>query len=193
MAKNIVLIMTDQQHFDSLGANGTPEARTPYIDALAQKGAGYKTAHFGKLHLTHILDRKEEMPHEAGYRNVLDEAHHLSTFITEQALSWVEKEQKDNPFFLSIGFFDPHHHFNPCDLYFSEFEHAEVGEPKFHPDSRQTRPEHLQGRVGDEKKSEVTREMRRAFHAMMGHIDTCVGRLVEGLERKGVVDGRRLL
>lgn len=280
MPKNIIMIMTDQQHFDSLGVNGTREAKTPNIDRLGREGiqftrhfvtnpvcspsrgsimtgkyvtehglwangctlptenvtipqalktAGYKTAHFGKLHLTNILDRKEthppygfdvcevsegdqhlkddvwgswlkdrnpelwkayfeqekNMPHEAGYKNVLDEAHHLSTFITDRAVSWLEHQQNDqSPFFLSVGYFDPHHHFNPCDPYYSEFENTEVGSAKYNSDSKAARPEHLRGRVGDTINEEEIRKMRRAFHAMMMHIDNCVGRIADTLEKQ---------
>ena len=35
---NVLLILTDQQRYDSLGCNGNPYARTPNIDALAKQG-----------------------------------------------------------------------------------------------------------------------------------------------------------
>jgi arylsulfatase len=38
MAKNILLIMTDQQRFDSLGVYGCPHVPTPHIDSLAEHG-----------------------------------------------------------------------------------------------------------------------------------------------------------
>lgn len=289
MAKNIILIMTDQQHFDSLGAHGTSEARTPNIDRLAKggllfknhfvtnpvcspsrgsimtgkhisehglwangctlpeenvtipqalKSAGYTTAHFGKLHLTNILGREEvhpsygfdvcevsegdqhltddvwgawlkennpqlhaayfkqeeEMPHQAGYKNVLDEAHHLSTFITDRSVSWLKgAAAKTNPFFLSVGYFDPHHHFNPCDPYYSEFEDTPMSEPKYNPESKETRPDHIKGRVGETVKKEEITKMRRAFHAMVSHIDACVGRIVSVLEKEGMADDTVIL
>ncbi len=281
MPQNIILIMTDQQHYDSLGANGTQEARTPNIDSLASGGirftrhfvtnpvcspsrgsimtgkyisehglwangctlpegnitipkalkkAGYRTAHFGKLHLTNILNREgkhpaygfdicevsegdqhlqndvwgswlqeknpelhkayfeqeEQMPHQEGYKNILDEAHHLSTFITDRAVDWLDKQQDpDSPFFLSVGYFDPHHHFNPCDPYYTYFEDADVSEAKYDPESKRTRPEHLRGRIGETVNADEIRKMRRAFHAMMMHIDTCVGRIIESLKKTG--------
>ncbi|MFT6925476.1 MAG: arylsulfatase A-like enzyme [Psychromonas sp.] len=41
MKKNIVILHTDQQRFDSLGCNGNPDARTPNIDALAKDGCNF--------------------------------------------------------------------------------------------------------------------------------------------------------
>ena len=39
MPKNILLIHTDQQRWDSLGCYGNPAARTPHVDRLASEGA----------------------------------------------------------------------------------------------------------------------------------------------------------
>lgn len=41
MKKNIIILHTDQQRFDSLGCNGNEHARTENIDALAQDGINF--------------------------------------------------------------------------------------------------------------------------------------------------------
>ena len=38
---NILLIMTDQQRYDSLGVNGNPLVRTPCLDRLAAESANF--------------------------------------------------------------------------------------------------------------------------------------------------------
>ena len=38
MRPNVVLVYTDQQRFDTIGANGNAAIRTPHLDALAQDG-----------------------------------------------------------------------------------------------------------------------------------------------------------
>ncbi len=43
--KNIIVIMTDQQRFDSLGCTGSPIAETPHLDALARQGVLFRN-HF---------------------------------------------------------------------------------------------------------------------------------------------------
>ena len=43
--KNVLLITTDQQRADSIGAYGNPVCRTPHLDALAASGTRYTMAH----------------------------------------------------------------------------------------------------------------------------------------------------
>ena len=42
---NVLLITTDQQRYDMLGANGNPQVRTPHLDALAARGALFRHAY----------------------------------------------------------------------------------------------------------------------------------------------------
>jgi arylsulfatase A-like enzyme len=42
---NILLIMTDQQRYDTLGCTGAPTCRTPHIDALAERGINFSSAY----------------------------------------------------------------------------------------------------------------------------------------------------
>jgi len=42
---NILILHTDQQRWDALGANGNPHIRTPNLDRLAERGANFQ-AHF---------------------------------------------------------------------------------------------------------------------------------------------------
>ena len=43
--KNLILITTDQQRFDSLGCNGNGFIKTPCLDKIASRGAGFKRAY----------------------------------------------------------------------------------------------------------------------------------------------------
>jgi arylsulfatase A-like enzyme len=42
---NILLIMTDQHRFDTLGSYGAPTCRTPHLDALAARGVRFNAAY----------------------------------------------------------------------------------------------------------------------------------------------------
>ena len=42
---NILLIMTDQQRWDTLGCYGAPQCRTPNLDRLASRGVRFSTAY----------------------------------------------------------------------------------------------------------------------------------------------------
>lgn len=46
---NILLILTDQQRFDTLGCYGAPTCRTPHLDALAARGVRFDRAYTGAL------------------------------------------------------------------------------------------------------------------------------------------------
>ncbi|GAL15494.1 hypothetical protein JCM19233_6516 [Vibrio astriarenae] len=41
MKKNIIILHTDQQRFDSLGCNGNEHAQTTNIDQLASEGCNF--------------------------------------------------------------------------------------------------------------------------------------------------------
>ncbi|NJK91061.1 MAG: sulfatase-like hydrolase/transferase [Blastochloris sp.] len=209
-ARNILLILTDQQRYDSLGATGSAVAQTPNLDALVREGlcfdrhfvtnpvcspsrgsiwtglypsqhglwgnggslpenlptlpsvlsrAGWQTAHFGKMHLVPILARTRPHPRYGfdtmevaegdqqyppddayfnwlrerepmlfaeyleelytkgqaqGYTSRLPKHLHMSEWVTERGLDWLQnRREPGQPFFLSLGYFDPHHAFNP--------------------------------------------------------------------------------
>jgi arylsulfatase A-like enzyme len=42
---NVLLIMTDQQRYDTLGCYGAPACRTPHVDALARRGVRFDAAY----------------------------------------------------------------------------------------------------------------------------------------------------
>jgi len=42
--KNVLLILTDQQRFDTLGCYGAPTCRTPHIDGIAERGVRFESA-----------------------------------------------------------------------------------------------------------------------------------------------------
>lgn len=286
--QNVILIMTDQQHYRTLGCHGVKEARTPNLDRLAARGidfqnhivtnpvcspsrgslitgkfitehglwtngcrlpewnttlpqvmnrAGWQTAHFGKLHLVPIINRTEPHPpygfatcevaegdqqliddeyfrwlrrtdpdlfvqyvnemylggHDRAYKSNLPEDKHLTTWVTRRSIDWLQnRRQKGQPFFLSVGYFDPHHAFNPVEPYASMFDNVPVTPPVFREDSVAGRPQHYRSHFrGCEK---VTRDPERmtaiirAYHAMCAHIDKCVGDLLDALEEQNLAD-----
>ena len=44
---NIILIITDQQRYDTIGALGFPYARTPHLDRLFREGVAFTGCHAG--------------------------------------------------------------------------------------------------------------------------------------------------
>jgi arylsulfatase A-like enzyme len=284
--RNVILILTDQQHYRTLGVHGVPEARTPNLDRLASLGvdfqnhivtnpvcspsrgsimtglypsehglwgngcrlpehvptlaqamraAGFQTAHFGKLHLVPIVNRTEKHPsygfetcevaegdqqllddeyfrwlrttdpdlfiayvtemyekgHVNGYKSLMPEEKHLSTWVTRRACDWLRhRRRKDQPFFLSVGYFDPHHAFNPCEPYASMYDSIEVTPPVGREGSHETRPVQYQQRSNSLKRTMAdqakVQAILRAYHAMMAHVDKCVGDLLTAVSEQGL-------
>ena len=48
--KNVLLIMTDQQHMDSISALGNPYINTPVFDRLVREGTVF-TSEIGRAHV----------------------------------------------------------------------------------------------------------------------------------------------
>ncbi|HEY8456008.1 MAG TPA: sulfatase-like hydrolase/transferase [Actinopolymorphaceae bacterium] len=42
---NVLVIMSDEQRWDTLGSNGNPAARTPHLDALAERATSFDECH----------------------------------------------------------------------------------------------------------------------------------------------------
>ncbi len=283
MSKNVILILTDQQHYDTLGCNGTAVARTPNIDRLARQGIrfdshivantvcmpsrasiftgthinehgvwtngcrlpreattittqfndnGFQTAHFGKLHLEPILNRigdsddyhfqtcevgegDQQLTHDAyfkwlrteqpdlfleyiiqlyetghanGYCSCMPEEYHLSTWVTDRSIDWLANRRNvEKPFFLSVGYFDPHHAFCPCEPYWSMFDGVEMPMPELSEDDVAKKPAHYRkAQIKMAHEPEKIGATRRAYHGMVAHVDKCVGRIMDAVEQAGI-------
>lgn len=144
-----------------------------------------------------VINEMYQNGHDCGYRSKLPAEAHLNSFIADRAIAWLDgKRQAGKPFFLNLGFFDPHHAFNPSEPYWSRFAEVEVEEPHFREGAVERRPAHygkwFDGRRKVTRDAERIRGIRRAFHAMMAHVDDSVGRVLAhlgklGLERDTVV------
>lgn len=126
-----------------------------------------------------------------GYTSKLPEELHMSTWVTERATDWLKSERDSGqPFFLSLGYFDPHHAFNPVEPYAGAFEDVEMPPPPDDAAFFENKPPHYRSR--SEGMGDATRDpqrmarVQRAYHAMVHHLDTCVGRLVDALEALGL-------
>jgi arylsulfatase A-like enzyme len=136
--------------------------------------------------------------HAQGYTSLIPEKFHHSTWVTNRAIDWLDRRRDpEKPFFLSVGYFDPHHAFNPCEPYASLFAEADISEPVFREGAIETKPAHYQRKFeGDRKITRQPEKMQgilRAYHAMMAHVDACFGRMAAALERLGIADNTLIL
>jgi arylsulfatase A-like enzyme len=284
---NVVFINTDQQRYDSLGCYGSPVARTPNIDRMAEEGvrvercytahpvcmparatwftgqypshhgvwqngvplnkeadtlqkrlgqAGYHTALIGKIHLDNIWQRQEKHPsygfdlltecegdpycfddyfrwldqqdlfepymeqfkkegHRRGYVRDLPEEKHMNNWITRHVEGYLEERADDRcPFFLSVGFFDPHHPFDPCEPYASMFDADQMPMPVFNEEEKAGMvPPAQRKRANDEPFCADTspgaiRGTIAAYHATIAHVDAMVGRIIGALKDTGLAE-----
>ncbi|MDQ8194061.1 sulfatase-like hydrolase/transferase [Coraliomargarita sp. SDUM461004] len=105
---NILLLITDQQRWDSLGVYGAPEAQTPNLDKLASEGirfdqcycnnpictpsraslmTGGELPDHGVMQLEDVLDQRQmmfpELLRQAGYKTALFGKQHVSSRVIE--------------------------------------------------------------------------------------------------------------
>lgn len=291
---NILLILSDQQRRDSLGAYGCRYASTPNLDALAAEGtrydhaycnapvctpsraciltgkrlsghgvynlfdilpetekllpwhlrdAGYQTGLVGKLHVSGILYEVRrrnpgdgfdfyELSHDPNvlpdeplnaygkwlrenhpdtYQKIKEEGRawkdrppetHFSTWVSERSAAFIRERDREKPFFLSVGYFDPH---SPYD------NHPAGSEALLHEDFRppivapEGEPEdcrlealdqirHLQCRDPHSRFTpEEAEQLRRGYFAGVSFLDQQLGKIIVALKEEGVYDNTLII
>lgn len=128
--------------------------------------------------------------HMKAYASNLPEEMTLTHWITDNSIDFINTNaQSDKPFFLSMGYFDPHHAWNPSEPYATDWAYREVSKPKTHPDDLKLKPPHWGGGGGGPStKPFEDSAIIRSYHAMMEHIDVNIGRLLDALEKSGELE-----
>jgi arylsulfatase A-like enzyme len=285
--RNILLIMTDQQRYDSLSCYGLKATRTPSIDRLAAEGGrfhncyvnnpictpsrasiftgqpimghgvyrlhdvfppdgvllskrlqerGYTTALFGKLHVSgRVFELDNRHPNDGfeiyeeskapynlsgslnGYARWLKRTNrdfyqemvekgrkignvpshvHLSHWIGENTVRFIENQPLDKPFFCNMSFFDPHDPYSDFPLEMAErVDETLIPEPNIRAGETDEKPEairreHEHGYLGNfhNYREEDIRRMRFGYYASIAFVDQQIGRVLEALEKKGILD-----
>ncbi len=99
-------------------------------------------------------------------------------WITKHALAFIERRDRSRPLFLTMGFYNPHPPMNPPAEFLDLYDEADMPLPTMG-DSEQERE------MFEHRRPEWWRQVRRHFYAMVSHIDACVGRLLDALQRDG--------
>ena len=123
--------------------------------------------------------------------------------ITEQALEKLrELSQKEEPFFLGVGFFKPHLPFNAPQKYWDMYDEDAIPLSPNPSVPKNVNKASLHGsgefngyQLGDEKASlngpvsdEYARKLRHAYFACVSYIDAQVGKLMDELEKQGLAE-----
>ncbi|MEJ7829668.1 MAG: sulfatase [Segetibacter sp.] len=134
-------------------------------------------------------------PYESA--DVTDESYPdgLTANLAEQKLK--ELAEKDQPFFLSVGFFKPHLPFNAPKKYWDMYNEAEISltpSPNI-PQNIDTASLHESGefnayKLGDEKASlskpvsdDYARKLRHAYYASVSYVDAQIGKVLAELKK----------
>lgn len=113
-----------------------------------------------------------------------------------------ELAEKQQPFFLGVGFFKPHLPFTAPKKYWDLYEQEEIplspvpGIPEnIHAASLHNSGEFNQYALGEEKagienqlSEEYARKLRHAYYASVSYVDAQVGKVLDELERLGLAD-----
>ena len=163
-----------------LECEGDPYCKDEYFQWLDEHGFydGY-------------MDQFKREGHKAGYTRDLPESMHMNNWIAGHIEDYLRERSADGtPFFLSAGFFDPHHPFDPCEPYASMFEPEAMPMPACDEDE----PEWMTPPAREKRGKEVEfcrdpakiRRTMAAYHATIAHVDAMVGRILRALEETGL-------
>lgn len=107
-------------------------------------------------------------------------------------------KQKDQPFFLAVGFIKPHLPFVSPKKYWDLYDPAKIPIPTNHqlPDGAPAFAGHDNGELhaysnipaGNPIPENVARELRHGYYAAISYMDAQVGRLLDALAKEGLAD-----
>ena len=145
----------------------------------------------------------------SGDRRTIGDATSYSTdWLTDRAIDFIDAHQKNstgNPFAYMVSFPDPHQPYRAREPYASQFPPETIHMPSTF--SRTDVPDWL-AREREKKDFPIQEENRRDWNrdraatlyqvrgqylAMIKHIDDCIGRLLQHLEEKGLLDSTLIM
>lgn len=117
----------------------------------------------------------------------------MNNWITGHVEKYLNRRRSDQkPFFLSVGFFDPHHPFDPCEPYASMYAKEDMPMPRFSEAEEDGMPPHTREKRHNEKDfctdPDKIRQTIAAYYATISHVDDCVGRVLQALRACGLED-----
>ena len=116
---------------------------------------------------------------------------HYDSFVGQKTVDWINNYQKDDPFFMMVGFPGPHDPFDSPEEYRNLYDQESI--PLGIMDApTEPVPEYLQNLLKlsglDRMTPEHMQEMMAAYYGKVSLIDDTIGRIVKALEEKGMLD-----
>ena len=137
-------------------------------------------------------------PHATGlswndYRGrafALPERLHATRWMGDTAVNFLQSYEREEPFFLKVSFIRPHSPYDPPERCLKMYEGAAIPEPKVGEWAKR-----YEARSGPDNEiwhgrlePEVVGQSRQAYYASVSFVDEQIGRILETLERRGMLD-----
>lgn len=121
----------------------------------------------------------------------LPDEYHMDAWAGEKTLAWLDAYDREEPFFLQVGFTGPHDPFDSLPGYRAMYDLDRLSPADPRPPSAPM-PPYLEKAVGwyglESAPEEVFRRMKRDYYAKITLIDAYVGRIMRKLEEKGLAE-----
>ncbi|MGZ0655469.1 sulfatase family protein [Coraliomargarita sp. W4R72] len=163
--------------------------RDDYRDYL--KDVGYE-------HAVEPLGLRSEM-YYVPQPSVLPEQHHHSTWVADNAISFMEKEQaNDQPWYLYAGFIQPHPPFTPPPQWEKLYRLLDIEDSSVPLNWQElvTHINRVQNRYkyrGNGWDDNLVKMIKAYYRACVSFVDYQVGRIIEGLKATGEYDNTLVL
>ena len=125
---------------------------------------------------------------------VLPERLHPTHWTADVAVHFLESYQRSQPFFLKVSFARPHSPYDPPQRWMDRFREG-VPEARVAPwaeryaERNSARDDIWRGRVS----AEETRTARQAYYGSVGFVDEQIGRILDALEKRGLLEETLIL
>ena len=118
--------------------------------------------------------------------SIMEEKYHGSTWVADKTIEWLD-ENEDKPFFLFSGWIQPHPPWSIPTEFDGIYENVEL--PEAIERSRQCLDNTLEDSwYGDDDTSLQKRKIREAYYTAITMVDKNIGRILDYLEEKGLMD-----
>lgn len=140
----------------------------------------------------------------------LDEKYHIDAFVGRMATRWINDYNKDEPFFLHVGFHGPHDPFDPPQRVLDQYDNTTIPAPIYKKDELHDKPpQYLRFRerfeepdfdvsqapqygagrmyLGDKTDEDIKR-WRRHYYAKITFIDEQIGHIIKALEDQQLLE-----
>lgn len=160
------------------------DAYTKWVEAVAPEELAKARTKLppAAFHYGHPNYSDQERDTPGGYVFEADEGLTHSSFVASETCRFLEEmgeeAPRERPFFAIAGFYAPHSPLNPPKRF------VEMIDADALPPPRVTEEERRRSRL-EETTREQWREMAAHYYALCAHVDDCVGRILDCLDKTG--------